>query len=77
MLTSAAGANRVYESAGHRFTEPDEDAHVRDENGRAWTVEENALIATFDPSLSLRRVPAHRAFWFGWYAQAPDTLLIK
>lgn len=23
------------------------------------------------------RVPAHRAFWFGWYAQFPDTMLIK
>jgi hypothetical protein len=25
----------------------------------------------------LRRVTAFRAFWFGWYAQFPDTILIK
>ncbi len=24
-----------------------------------------------------RRIPAHRAFWFGWYAQFPDTVLVK
>jgi hypothetical protein len=23
------------------------------------------------------QVPAHRAFWFGWYAQYPDTVLIR
>ena len=23
------------------------------------------------------RVPAHRAFWFGWYAQFPETILVK
>ncbi len=23
------------------------------------------------------RVSAQRAFWFGWYAQFPDTLLVK
>lgn len=23
------------------------------------------------------RVPAHRAFWFGWYAQFPETVLVK
>jgi hypothetical protein len=77
VITSAAGANRVYEARGHRFAEPDEDTRVRDENGRAWLVDEDALIATFDPSLRLPRVPAHRAFWFGGYAQEPSTLLIK
>ena len=25
----------------------------------------------------LARVPAWRAFWFGWYAQFPETLLFK
>jgi hypothetical protein len=24
-----------------------------------------------------QRIPAHRAFWFGWYAQFPNTRLIK
>ena len=25
----------------------------------------------------LERVPAHRAFWFGWFAQYPETRLVK
>ncbi len=24
-----------------------------------------------------KRIPAHQAFWFGWYAQFPDTALVK
>jgi len=24
-----------------------------------------------------QRIPAHRAFWFGWFAQFPDTALVK
>ena len=24
-----------------------------------------------------QRIPAHRAFWFGWYAQFPETVLIR
>ena len=24
-----------------------------------------------------KRIPAHRAFWFGWYAQYPATRLIR
>ena len=24
-----------------------------------------------------RRIPAHRAFWFGWYAQFPESILVK
>jgi hypothetical protein len=50
---------------------------VVDDAGGTWAVEEDRLRATADPSLTLPRVPAHRAFWFGWYAQYPDTLLIR
>jgi len=26
---------------------------------------------------TLKRLPAHRAFWFGWYAAYPQTRLVK
>jgi hypothetical protein len=26
---------------------------------------------------SLKRLPAHRAFWFGWHAAFPQTQLVK
>jgi hypothetical protein len=45
ILTSRAGANRVYRGD-----------HAGDE---AW------------------RVAAFRAFWFGWFAQFPKTILVK
>lgn len=77
VITSPAGANRVYLAGARRFTGMDAAGRVRDGQGRAWTVSEDALRATFDPTLELARVPAHRAFWFGWFAQHPDTLLIK
>jgi hypothetical protein len=77
VVTSAAGANRVYRAGAHHFVRLDENGRVIDGKGRAWKVSEPALTATFDPSLKLPRVPAYRAFWFGWYAQHPDTALIN
>lgn len=77
VITTAAGANRVYQSGARRFASITDDGRVMDSSGRSWTVTEEGLQATFDRSLQLPRVPAHRAFWFGWYAQHPDTLLIK
>jgi hypothetical protein len=77
VITSPAGANRVYLSNGRRFEHREGPERVIDAQGRAWEVSEDALVATFDPGLRLPRVPAHRAFWFGWYAQHPDTRLIE
>jgi hypothetical protein len=77
VITSRAGANRVYQSGPRRFVSLDDEGRVLDSDRRAWIVEEDALRSTSDPSVRLPRVPAHRAFWFGWYAQHPDTLLIK
>jgi hypothetical protein len=77
VITSEAGANRVYEVGAHRFTRTERDGRVIDTTGRAWVADEDRLRATFDATLRLPRVPAHRAFWFAWYAQNPDTVLIK
>jgi hypothetical protein len=46
---------------------------VRDASGQRWRVTPDALVD--DGTGRLPRVPAHRAFWFGWYAQHPDTVL--
>jgi hypothetical protein len=77
IVTTAGGANRVYRSGFHRFSATGEGGRVVDAQGRSWTADENHLQAGFDRSLRLPRVEAHRAFWFGWYAQYPDTLLFK
>lgn len=76
-VTSKRGANRVYALGQHQVAFPvtaSPDQPV-DASGRVWNLSEDAL-ASRDGSVVLPRVPSHRAFWFGWYAQYPETLLI-
>lgn len=77
VVTSAAGASRAYASATHRFATTDGNDTVRDDDGREWVAEEDFLVAKFDSGLRLPRLAGHRAFWFGWYAQHPDTVLVE
>ena len=77
VITDASGANRVYATGERRFEAVSGDGLVRDTDGGTWTVTEEALTATGDTGVRLPRVPAHRAFWFGWVAQHPDTRLIR
>ena len=63
-VTRAEGRERV--AAGARWLD------VRDA-GAAWTLSEEALIAS--DGARLERVPGHVAFWFGWYGFYPHTEL--
>ena len=74
VLTDKSGANRVYDSGGGRFTAESDD-RVRDERGTLWQVTEPALTA--ENGRTLARLPAHRAFWFGWSSAFPETELVK
>jgi len=71
VLTTKAGANRVYRTGDLRWTR---DGALRDGQGREWRVEEEGLRREAE---LLPRWPAHRAFWFGWYAQNPSTVLVR
>ena len=75
VLTDPSGASRAYETRGRRFDRWDGQDGVRDESGDRWTLSESELSIRGRPSL--RRLPGHRAFWFGWYAQYPDTRLVR
>ena len=75
VLTSASGANRVYDSTGLRLESWDGLAAARDSAGRTWRVTEDQLIGPGEATRG--RLPAHRAFWFGWYAAYPGTRLVK
>ena len=77
VVTSRAGANRVYEAGSTHFARRLDDDRVADDSGRIWRVAEDALISQDGSAQRLARVPTHRAFWFGWYAQFPDTVLIQ
>jgi hypothetical protein len=75
VLTDASGANRVYESDQPRIESWDGESNARDATGQVWRVGEDSLRG---PGDALRkRLPAHRAFWFGWYAAYPETRLVK
>jgi hypothetical protein len=76
-VTTKQGANRVYGLNQHDVAFPDQavDGTLTDTEGREWRATEESL-SLVDGSASLPRVTAHRAFWFGWYAQYPQTELI-
>jgi len=80
IVTSRGGANRVYalgsSDAAFQTSRPD-DQTVIDGQGRRWRVTEDALVRSDDEAVRLPRVPAQRAFWFGWRAQYPATLLVE
>ena len=75
VLTDASGAHRVYQAHGVAFAEWDRDASLIDAAGVGWTLDEARLHA--GDGRIRDRVPAHRAFWFGWYAAYPHTRLVR
>ena len=75
VLTDPSGANRAYASEDVTFTEYDGDRSARDRAGRTWTMSEQSLTA--EDGRTLPRIPAQRAFWFGWYAAFPHTRLVQ
>ena len=76
VVTSEMGASRVYDTEGVRFMRHLDAAHIADDAERRWRVGERALFLEGDPGERLERLPAQRAFWFGWYAQFPETELV-
>ena len=77
VVTTRRGANRVFDAGDGRFTGLRDDGRVVDDTGGVWRVTEDALVpedVTLEPR---QRVAAQRAFWFGWYAQFPETTLIR
>lgn len=80
VITSRRGANRAYATDVSRVafqaTRPD-DRSIVDANGVVWRVTEEQLVPPDPSTPPLPRVPAQRAFWFGWRAQYPDTILFK
>ncbi len=74
-LTDKSGAIRVYENNGIRFQAWDQDTTVIDENNISWILSESNLES--ENGSTLLRLPANRAFWFGWFSAYPHTRLVK
>ena len=75
VFTDPSGANRAYASEDVTFTGYDGDRSVQDGSGMTWTMDEHALTGA--DGRVLHRIPAQRAFWFGWYAAFPHTRLVQ
>jgi hypothetical protein len=75
VLTDESGASRVYETQGRVFKRWDSVQIATDRNGVKWTLHEDRLESAAGDRLA--RLPAHRAFWFGWYAAYPDSRLVR
>lgn len=74
VLTDRSGASRAYATNGQKFRKWDRDHTIVDSKQRTWTLKEDQL-ETADGEV-LKRIPAHRAFWFGWKAAFPNTRVI-
>ena len=75
VFTDPSGANRAYASEDVVFTRYDGDRRAEDGSGMIWTMDEHALTA--EGGRVLHRIPAQRAFWFGWHAAFPNTRLVR
>lgn len=75
VLTDKSGANRVYFSEGITFKNYDKNDVLVDNNGKQWKLYENRLES--QDGKILKRLHSFNAFWFGWKAAYPETLLIK
>ncbi len=69
-----AGAEvRAFERGEHSFAAGLEPDVVVDESGASWEVREDGLYGPEGESLP--RLPGHLAYWFGWFAFFPQTLV--
>ena len=75
VLTDPSGANRAFASENMTFIRYDGDRSVEDSSGMIWTMDEHGLTA--EDARTLPRIPAQRAFWFGWHAAFPNTRLVQ
>jgi len=71
VLTDVSGANRVYKAGDMEFVQVAQDGVVIAKDGSEWQQNEQTLMR--DDGAKLPRLPAHRAFWFGWHAAFPET----
>jgi len=74
VLTDKSGASRVYENKEVEFKSWDQNKSVLDGSGSLWMLSESKLMS--DKGEELFRLPAHKAFWFGWFSAYSNTSLI-
>ncbi len=73
-LTYSAGAEvRAYNRGELNFNPGLNAGSVIDSEGQVWSITEEALIS--EEGIKVPRINGHLAYWFGWYAFFPNTLV--
>jgi len=70
---SAGAGVRAYDRGNIAFRPGETADTVIDTSGTVWQVTENALIS--EDGEELARLGGHLAYWFGWFAFFPNTLV--
>ena len=70
---SSGGEVRAYARGDRTFAPGPDPYTVLDQQGQSWQVGEEALQGP--DGARAPRLDGHQAYWFGWYAFFPDTLL--
>jgi len=70
---SAGAEVRAYERSGETFRAGPDEHSLFDEAGRPWQLGEGTLVGPTDQSYP--RLAGHLAYWFGWFAFFPHTLV--
>jgi hypothetical protein len=73
VVYDAGGEVRAFNRGDETFIASDDPDVILDSDGNQWRVTEDALIGP--EGQSAERVNGHLAYWFGWYAFFPNTLL--
>ncbi len=72
---NSGGEVRAFHRGSHTFSPGSQVGTVVDEQGRTWQVTDDALVGTGGEIAP--RLGGHLAYWFGWYAFFPNTLIYK
>ena len=72
---NSGGEVRAFQSGDHIFSPGPQADTVMDEQGNIWQVTEDALVGP-DEEIA-PRLGGHLAYWFGWFAFFPNTLVYK
>lgn len=72
---NSGGEVRAFERGDHIFSPGLRPDTMLDEEGNLWRVTEDTLIGP--DSETAPRLPGHLAYWFGWFAFFPNTLINK
>jgi hypothetical protein len=74
ILTEKNGISRAFHAGRHHFKKY-KNSELIDDQDKVWSIIEDSLRSRNGDVLN--RVPAHRIFWFAWYASYPKTRLVK